>query len=113
MKRPGLTMMVVCFVAVAILVCAAAFAQYGGVASPSQSGNPEMMGDSNMMAGGQNMMGSPGTMGGMPMMAMPMCATGGFQDPKTAAKMLEMHAEMMRSNAAIMEKYAKQLEAGK
>ena len=112
MKRPGLTMMVVSFVAVAILVCAAAFAQYGG-ASPSQSENSEMMGGSNMMGGGQNMMGAQQTMGGMPMMAMPMCATGGFQDPKTAAKMLEMHAEMMRSNAAIMEKYAKQLEAGK
>ena len=39
--------------------------------------------------------------------------TGGFQDPKIAAKMLQMHAEMMRSNAAIMEKYAKQLETQK
>ena len=38
---------------------------------------------------------------------------GSFQDPKTAAKMLEMDAEMMRSNAAIMEKFAKQLEKPK
>ena len=54
-------------------------------------------------------------MGGIPMMAMPMCAgmMGSFQDPKTAAKMLEMDAEMMRSNAAIMEKFAKQLEKPK
>ena len=73
-----------------------------------------MMSSQGMMGGSQGMMGQ-GMMGGMPMMAMPMCAgmMGGSQDPKTMAKMLQMHAEMMRSNAAIMEKYARQLESTK
>jgi len=39
------------------------------------------------------------------------CDHGRSQDPKTMAKMMEMHAEVMKSNAAI--KYAKQLESGK
>jgi hypothetical protein len=47
------------------------------------------------------MMGS-GTMGiGMMM--------GGVGDSGTAAKMMQMHAEMMKANAAIMEKYPKEM----
>jgi len=34
--------------------------------------------------------------------------TGGLQDSKTAAKKIEMHAEMMKANPASMEKYANQ-----
>lgn len=47
-----------------------------------------------------------------PMMGMGMMM-GGEQDSKTAAKMMQMHAEMMKANAAIMEKYAKEMSAGK
>jgi hypothetical protein len=38
---------------------------------------------------------------------------GSGKDSATAAKMMQMHAEMMKANAAIMEKYAKDLQAGK
>jgi len=118
-----------------LLVSTVAYAQSSATQSEHEAHHPPasdpstavssqgmgMMGGPGMM-GSQSMMGGQGMMGGIPMMAMPMCAgmTGGFQDPKTAATMLRMHAEMMRSNAemmksdaAIMEKYAKQLESQK
>jgi hypothetical protein len=72
------------------------------------------------MTGGQGMMGGKQMMG-MPMM-MPCCPCGmmgmgmmmgGGNDSGTAAKMMEMHAEMMKANAAIMEKYAKEMGAQK
>ncbi len=80
---------------------------------------------------GMGMMGGQGTMGGKQMMGMPMmmpccpCAMmgggmmgmgmmmGGGKDSGTAAKMMQMHAEMMKANAVIMEKYAKEMQAGK
>jgi hypothetical protein len=54
-------------------------------------------------------MGMHGPMMGMGMMG------GGWaaRDPKRAAKMMEMRAEMMKAQAAIIEKYAKELETGK
>jgi hypothetical protein len=48
--------------------------------------------------------------GGMTGMGMMM---GGGKDSATAAKMMQMHAEMMKANAAIVEKYAKELAAQK
>ena len=38
---------------------------------------------------------------------------GPGKDPATAAKMMQMHAEMMKADAAIMEKYAKEMQPGK
>jgi hypothetical protein len=123
MRRSSLMTAVFGSVAVAAFVCSTAFAQSAAAPSQAQSGNWGMMGGGpGMMGGAPGTTGGPGMMGGYPMMAMPMypCGemgsgmmTGGAQDPKTAAKMMEMHAEMMRSNAAIMEKYAKQLESEK
>ena len=119
MKGSRLTTTFFASLAIVFLVSATAFPQSSGAPSPAPGG---MMGGPNMMGSGQNMMSSQGMMGGgqgmmagMPMMAMPMCAgmMAGSQDPKTIAKMLQMHAEMMRSNAAIMEKYARQLETAK
>jgi hypothetical protein len=55
------------------------------------------------------MMMGPEMMG--PRMMGPMMGAG--KDPKSAARMMEMHAEMMKANAAIMEKYAKEMESGK
>jgi hypothetical protein len=51
-----------------------------------------------------------------PMMGMGMGMMGdgwAARDPKRAAKMMEMRAEMMKAQAAIIEKYAKELETGK
>jgi hypothetical protein len=69
--------------------------------------------------GCEGMMGGPrmlmhGPMMGHPMMGMEMM--GGewaVSHPKLAAKMMEMRAEMMKAQAGILEKYAKELETGK
>jgi hypothetical protein len=118
MKRSGSAATLFALVSITLFQCATAVAQPS--ASPSQTQNWRMMRGSQTMGGGTNMMSNQGTMrgqgmmSGMPMMAAPLCAgmISGFQDPKSAAKMLRMHAEMMRSNAAIMEKYAKELYSG-
>ncbi len=54
-------------------------------------------------------MGGMGGMMGMPMMG---GAMGRGRDPKRAAKMMEMRAEIMKAAAAIMEKYAKEMQGG-
>ena len=82
-----------------------------------------MVGSHGMM-GGEGMMSSKQMMG-MPMM-MPYCPCmvgsgmmgmgmmmGGGKDSAAMAKMMQMHAEMMKANAAIMEKYAKKMGAPK
>lgn len=98
----------------------------------AQSQSPPVHADGGACMG---MMGDKGMMGGKRMMGMPMmpccpCAMmmgpemmgprmtgpgmmGAGKDPKTAARMMEMHAEMMKASAAIMEKYAKEMESGK
>ena len=79
-------------------------------ASPAQSSGMKGMG----------MMGDQGVKGGGPMMGMPMpCCPcpmigvgmmmGGGQDSAMAAKMIQMHAEMMKANALIMERYAREM----
>ena len=80
--------------------------------------SPQGMG----MMGGQGMMGGKQTMQ-MPMM-MPCCPCammgggmmgmmmGGGKDSGAAANMMRMHAEMMKANAEIMDKYAKQMQGG-
>ncbi len=60
------------------------------------------MGEMGCMGGMHGMMGMPGMMGKAMMI-----------DPKRAAKLMEMRAEMMKAAGEIMEKYAKELEAGK
>jgi hypothetical protein len=73
-----------------------------------------MMGDKGMMCGNKCLMGMPMMMSCCPCAMMrpgmmgPMMGAG--KDTKTAARMMEMHAEMMKASAAIMEKYAKEME---
>jgi hypothetical protein len=94
--------------------------------APSQTDSGAGMGMMNggQMMGGQGMMGGERMMGGRQMMGMPMMMPGcpyGMMGPmmgtgkdlKTAARMMEMHADMMKASAAIMEKYAKDMEGGK
>jgi hypothetical protein len=55
-----------------------------------------------------------GPMMGHPMMEMGMMwGEWAAHHPKLAAKMMEMRAEMMKAQAGILEKYAKELETGK
>ncbi len=96
--------------------------QPGGEQGMGIMGKKGMMGG---MMGGRGMMGGQSMTGGQGMMGMPMmpccpCAmmgmgmmSSGGQNLRSAAKMMEMHAEMMKANAAIMEKYVKELEAQK
>lgn len=99
-------------------------------AAPPQGDSGEGMGMGMMnggpMMGGQGMMGAR-QMRGMPMM-MPFCGDGmmgpmapmmmrgmmgSAKDLKTAARMMEMRADMLKASAEVMEKYAKDMEAGK
>jgi len=105
-----------------VLLCAAvAFGQPAGSESEHESHHPAAQ-SSTAPGQGTGMMSGQGMMGGKQMMAMPMmpccpCGMmmepgvmmGGGKDSGTAAKMMEMHAEMMKANAAIMEKYAKEM----
>jgi hypothetical protein len=112
---------------VAALASAIAFAQQATSQSEHEAhhaaaASPEAPGKTGMRPiGAQGMMGG-NQMSGMPMMP---CAgmgggvmgmemmMGGGKNTAMAAKMMEMHAEMMKANAAIMEKYAKELESRK
>ena len=109
-----------------VLLCAAvACAQPASSESEHESHHP--VGPSSTAPGqGMGMMSGQGMMGGKETMAMPMmpccpCGMmmgtgmmmGGGKDSGTAAKMMEMHAEMMKANAAIMEKYANEMGAQK
>jgi hypothetical protein len=104
----------------------------GGEGMGMMNGGP-MMGGQGMM-GGQNMMGARqmhgmpmmpacgnGMMGPGPMMGMePMMGRmmmrgmmGSAKDLKTVARMMEMRADMLKASAEVMEKYAKDMDAGK
>ena len=113
-----------------VLCAAAALAQAPAAESEHEAHHPatQSQGMPSPSAGmqGMGMMGSQVMMGGGQMMSMPMmmpCCPcpmmgigmmmGGGKDSGATAKMMEMHAEMMKANAAIMEKYAKELGAQK
>ncbi len=94
--------------------------------APQSSSSHEMeMGGHGMMGGmmeGKGMMGGKQESGRMmmcgcpcPMMGAGMMGMGPITsgDPAMAARMLEMRAEMMKSDAAIMEKYARQMSPTK
>jgi hypothetical protein len=109
-----------------------AFAQPSATPNEHEAHHPAAQAQSSEGAGpqGMGMMGEQGMVGGKEMMKMPMttccpCAMmgggmiemgmmkGGGKDSGMAAKMMQMHAEMMKANAAIMEKYAKEIGAQK
>lgn len=114
------------FVAVLTFWTALAFAQPGTPQSEpvfQSQGAPSDSGAGTGMMNGGGMMGGQGMMGGKQMMRMPImpgCPYGMMgtmmdtsKDLKTAARMMEMNADMMKASAAIMEKYANSMDSGK
>lgn len=127
MKRAHSIAATSAMVATLIIFSVAAFAQtaqdepqgHHPAAQSQTAENPPPPGAG--MMGGKQMMSMPMMMpycpcammgGGMTGMGMGMMAAGGT-DPRTAAKMMQMHAEMMKAAAGIMEKYARELEPQK
>jgi hypothetical protein len=112
-----------------LLSSALAIAQPSATQNEHEAHHPAAQAQSSEGASpqGMGMMGGQGMMGGKEMMNMPCCPCAmmsggmmgmgmmmsGAKDSGMAAKMMQMHAEMMKANAAIMEKYAKEIGAQK
>lgn len=80
----------------------------GGMMPGGMMGGLPMMGGPGGTMGGSMMCPMMGMMGGGMPGAMPMM--GGVQDPKTLARMLQLHGEVMRAVGEVLLKHAKTLE---